>query len=122
MFRREKRVLLRHYLDQGVPKAEIARRVGVSRRTVYHWIETGQLDREPDAEPSVGQAAVSSPLAVFAQVLEPPVAEFFRRTPGNSFDTLIFRSSLLDSIILGLFSPAAVRRQPKWPKLQPTNR
>ncbi len=23
MFRREKRVLLRHYLDQGVPKAEI---------------------------------------------------------------------------------------------------
>ena len=51
MFRREKRVLLRHYLDQGVPKAEIARRVGVSRRTVYHWIETGQLDRELDAEP-----------------------------------------------------------------------
>ena len=51
MFRREKRVLLRHYLDQGVPKAEIARRVGVSRRTVYHWIGTGQLDRELDAEP-----------------------------------------------------------------------
>ena len=40
-----------NYLDQGVPKAEIARRVGVSRRTVYHWIETGQLDRELDAEP-----------------------------------------------------------------------
>ncbi len=51
MFRREKRALLRHYLEQGVPKAEIARRVGVSRRTVYHWIETGQLDRELDAEP-----------------------------------------------------------------------
>ena len=51
MFRREKRVLLRHYLEQGVGKAEIARRVGVSRRTVYHWIETGQLDRECDAEP-----------------------------------------------------------------------
>ncbi len=42
---------LRHYLAQGVPKAEIARRVGVSRRTVYHWIETGQLDRDLDAEP-----------------------------------------------------------------------
>ena len=27
-------MLLRHYLEQGVPKAEIARRVGVSRRTV----------------------------------------------------------------------------------------
>ena len=52
MFRREKRVLLRHYLEQGLPKAEIARRVGVGRRTVYHWIETGQLDRELDAEPA----------------------------------------------------------------------
>ena len=31
MFRREKRVLLRHYLEQGLPKAEIARRVGVGR-------------------------------------------------------------------------------------------
>ena len=51
MFRREKRMLLRHYLDQGVPKAEIARHVGVSRRTVYHWIENGQLDRKLDAEP-----------------------------------------------------------------------
>lgn len=51
MFRRERRVLLRHYLEQRIPKAEIARRVGVSRRTVYHWIETGQLDRELDAEP-----------------------------------------------------------------------
>ena len=52
MFRREKRVLLRHHLEQGLPKAEIARRVGVGRRTVYHWIETGQLDRELDAEPA----------------------------------------------------------------------
>lgn len=51
MFRRERRVLLRHYLEQRIPKAAIARRVGVSRRTVYHWIETGQLDREFDAEP-----------------------------------------------------------------------
>ena len=32
MFRREKRVLSRRYLEQGVPKAEITRRVGVSRR------------------------------------------------------------------------------------------
>ena len=36
----------------GVPKAEITRCVGVGRRTVYHWIETGQLDRELDAEPA----------------------------------------------------------------------
>src|SRR3984957_828826 len=48
MYSRETRVLLRHYLEQGVGKTELARRFGVSRRTVYHWIETAQLDRELD--------------------------------------------------------------------------
>lgn len=50
MYSRETRVLLRHYLEQGVRKTELARRFGVSRRTVYHWIETEQLDRELDDE------------------------------------------------------------------------
>ena len=45
MIGREKRVLLRHYLEQGMPKAAIARHLGVSRRTVYNWIEAGELDR-----------------------------------------------------------------------------
>ena len=48
MYSRETRVLLRHYLEQGVGKTELARRFGVSRRTVYHWIETAQLDRDLD--------------------------------------------------------------------------
>lgn len=50
MYSRETRVLLRHYLEQGVGKAELARKLGVSRRTVYHWIETAQLDRDLDDE------------------------------------------------------------------------
>ena len=48
MIGRETRVLLRHYLEQGANKAAIARQVGVSRRTVYRWIASGQLDRELD--------------------------------------------------------------------------
>jgi len=40
----EKRVLPRHYLEQGMTKTAVAERLGVSRRTVDHWIETGQLD------------------------------------------------------------------------------
>jgi transposase len=48
MHTRGTRVLLRHYLEQGVGKAELARRFGVCRRTVYNWIETGQLDRDLD--------------------------------------------------------------------------
>ena len=51
MYGRERRVLLRHYLEQGLSKAEIARTLEVCRRTVYHWIETGQLERELDNEP-----------------------------------------------------------------------
>ena len=42
----ETRMLLRHYLEQGVTKAELSRRFGVSRRTIHAWIESGQLDRD----------------------------------------------------------------------------
>ena len=48
MIGRETRVLLRHYLEQGMSKAAIARQVGISPRTVYRWIAAGQLDRELD--------------------------------------------------------------------------
>lgn len=51
MYGRETRVLLRHYLEQGLKKTELARRLGVSRRTIYHWLAKGQLDRDLDAEP-----------------------------------------------------------------------
>lgn len=39
-------VLLKHLLEEGLSKTAIAERVGVSRRTVYHWLATGQLDRD----------------------------------------------------------------------------
>ena len=39
-------MLLKHYLEQGVSKAELSRRFGVSRRTIHEWIATGQLDRD----------------------------------------------------------------------------
>ena len=44
MFEREKRVLARHYLDEGVSRAEVARRVGIGRRTLYNWIAGGLLE------------------------------------------------------------------------------
>jgi hypothetical protein len=34
MYAREQRVLLRHYLEQGLSKAELASTLGVSRRTL----------------------------------------------------------------------------------------
>ncbi|MXW52052.1 MAG: IS21 family transposase [Acidimicrobiaceae bacterium] len=42
----ETRMRLKHYLDQGVSKAELSRRFGVSERTIYYWIAKGQLDRD----------------------------------------------------------------------------
>ena len=43
-------MLLRHYIEQGIPKAVLAAQLGVSRRTIHHWITTGQLDRDLDQE------------------------------------------------------------------------
>ena len=51
MYTREHHMLLRHYREQGLTKTEIARTLRVSRRTVHHGIETGQLERELDDGP-----------------------------------------------------------------------
>lgn len=51
MIGRDRRMLLRHYLEDGLSKSEVARRLGVSRDTVHRLIRTGQLDRDLDDEP-----------------------------------------------------------------------
>jgi transposase len=43
-------VLLREYLDQGWSKSALAHKLGISRRSIYHWIDTGQLERDLDEE------------------------------------------------------------------------
>ena len=48
MYGMEQKMLLRHYLEQGLSKSAIARRLGVARRTVHHWIATDQLVRDLD--------------------------------------------------------------------------
>lgn len=50
-------VLLKHYLDIGLPKTAIARELNISRRVIYHWIATGQLDRDLSAPPPPRQPA-----------------------------------------------------------------
>jgi transposase len=39
-------VLLKHLLEQGLSKTAIAARLGISRRLVYHLIDSGQLERD----------------------------------------------------------------------------
>ena len=90
MHGREQRVLLRHYLERGLSKAEIARQLGVSRRTVYHWIGGGQLDRDLDnaAVQYTPRPAVACKIDAFRPIIDSRLAEFPKLTATRLFDEI----------------------------------
>ena len=59
----ERRVLLKHYLEQGEPIARLAKRLHIGRRTIHRLIAAGQLERDLDA----GTGGVQAPAARGAQ-------------------------------------------------------
>lgn len=69
-------VLLKHYLDSGLAKAAIARQLGVSRRVIYHWIQTGQLDREVSGAPARGRASRETKLARYQPLIQERLATY----------------------------------------------
>jgi len=83
-------VLLRHYLERGLSKAEVARELGVSRRTVYHWIESGQLERDLDNAPVqyTPRPAVICKVDAFRPIIEARLAEFPKLTATRLFDEI----------------------------------
>src|SRR5512143_1563995 len=90
MYGREQRVLLRHYLERGLSKAEVARELGVSRRSVYHWIATGQLDRELDGAPVryAPRPPVARKIDPFRDIIEARLTEFPRLTATRLLDEI----------------------------------
>jgi transposase-like protein len=44
-------MLLRHYIEQGMSKRAIARKLKISRDTLYRWIREGALERHADEQP-----------------------------------------------------------------------
>lgn len=56
-------VLLKHLLEQGLPKTAIAERLGVSRRVIYKWLASGQLDRDL-GDPPPPRVRVARPAAL----------------------------------------------------------
>jgi transposase len=90
MYGREQRVLLRHYLERGLSKAEIARELRVSRRTVYHWIEGGQLERDLDnaAVQYTPRPAIPCKVDPFRPIIDTRLAEFPRLTATRLFDEI----------------------------------
>ena len=84
----ETRMLLRHSLQRGVSKAALARRFGVSRRTIHEWVETGQLDR--DLSSGGGRysprPAVPHKLAPYTGIIEARLEEFPGLSATRLFD------------------------------------
>ena len=81
-------VLLKHLLEQGLPKTAIAERLGVSRRVIYKWLASGQLDREV-GDPPPPRIRVARPAALMALARKPGVKlrrprfpDCTRRNPG----------------------------------------
>jgi transposase len=90
MYGREKRVLLRHYLEQGLKKSELAEKLGIHRRTIYHWIETGQLDRELDDELVHYKARppVAKKVDPYRGIIQTRLEEFPRLSAKRLFDEI----------------------------------
>jgi len=90
MYGRTQRVLLRHYLDQGLSKSELADRLGISRRTVYHWLASGQLDRDLDDEPVCysPRPSVERKIDRYRGIIEDRLAEFPKLTAVRLFDEI----------------------------------
>ena len=90
MYGRERRVLLRHYLQQGLSKTEVARSLGVSRRTLYHWIRGGQLDRDLDNAPVRyrPRPAVARKIDRYREMIQVRLAEYPKLSATRVFEEI----------------------------------
>ena len=79
---------LKHYLERGVSKAELSRRLGVSRRTIHAWIEAGELDRDLAAGGTRYKPRPRRPhkLDPYKGIIEERLAEYPRLTAQRLFD------------------------------------
>ncbi len=86
----ETRVLLKHYLEQGMTKTAVAKRLGVSRRTVHYWIETDQLNRDvSDAAVGYGpRPSVPTKVDPYKGIILTRLAEFPDLTAMRLFDEI----------------------------------
>lgn len=74
MYGANRLVLLRQMLEEGLSKTAIAAQLGVSRRVIYHWLQTGQLDRDVSA-PRVRQAPPGK-LAPYQPIIDARLATY----------------------------------------------
>lgn len=85
----ERLVLLRHLLEQGLSKTAIAAQLGVSRRVIYHWLRTGQIDRDLDGPvpPRIRQAGPTK-LAPFHAIIATRLETYPELSAVRLFDEI----------------------------------
>lgn len=90
MYGREKHVLLREYLNQGYSKTDLAAKLGVSRRTIYQWINSGQLDRDFDDEGVRYQKrpSVDRKIDAYRGIIDARLGEFPKLSAVRLFDEI----------------------------------
>ena len=79
---RETRMLLRHYIEQCLSKRVIARKLKISRDTLYRWIREGALDRDSDEKPV--QYGPRPPVPTKLDAYKPLIQERLRAFPKLS--------------------------------------
>ena len=81
-------MLLKHYLDRGVSKAELSRRFGVNRRTIHNWVDTGQLDRDlaAGARGYSPRPPVAHKLAPYKAIIDARLEAFPKLSAKRLFD------------------------------------
>jgi transposase len=86
----ERRVLLRHYLEQGLTKTELAERFGITRQTIHRWIRDGELDQDLDAEAvRYGpRPPVPRKIDPYREIIRSRLAEYPRLTAKRLFDEI----------------------------------
>lgn len=75
----ERRVLLKHYLEQGEPIARLAKRLRIGRRTIHRLIAAGQLER--DMEVGRVEYRPRPPVVQKLDVYKPVIEERLRQYP-----------------------------------------
>jgi transposase len=86
MYDWEARVLLRHYLEQGLTLTAIAERVGCDRRTIRRWIAAGAVDRDPTAAAYGPRPAVLTKLDPYKPLIRERLTTYPEFTAVRLFD------------------------------------
>ena len=88
MYGWERLGVLKHLLEQGLSKSAIARQLGVSRRVIYHWLATGQLEHDVHAPASRRRVSRPTKLDGFTPLITTRLASYPELSAVRLFDEL----------------------------------